>query len=102
MDMAQAVGLMIPECARIIGSANPVTTIMAVMKRPRSIGPEPSSKLVAYSSAPQQCGKTAFGSGARTNVKAKRDRKSNDFSEIMKTAHRQEVAASSAIGRKTG
>lgn len=72
IDMAQALGLMISEWARTIGKAKPVTTIKAVMKRPKSTGPEPSSKLVAYSSAPQQCGKTAFGSGARTKVNATR------------------------------
>jgi len=54
IDIAQALESMISECARTIGKANPVITIIAVIKRPTSIGPAPSSKLVAYSSAPQQ------------------------------------------------
>ena len=70
MDITQAFVLMISEWASTIGNANPVTTIIAVMKRPISTEPAPSSKLVAYSSAPQQCGKIALGMGARTNVKA--------------------------------
>ena len=42
MDIAHAAGRMISECARTRGRAKPVTTIVAVMKQPRSIGPEPS------------------------------------------------------------
>jgi hypothetical protein len=39
---------------------------MEVMKRPRSIGAEPS----AENSSDPQCENNAFGSGASTNVKA--------------------------------
>jgi hypothetical protein len=41
-DMILAPGLMISECASTSGKAKPVTTIKAVMKRPMSMGPEPS------------------------------------------------------------
>ena len=51
MDMMQAVVWMTPECAKTIGRANPVTTTMDVMKRPRSIAPELSS--LEKSSEPQ-------------------------------------------------
>jgi hypothetical protein len=45
-----------------------VTTTMAVMNRPRSSGPDPSSS-VENSSEPQWENK-ALGRGAKTNVKA--------------------------------
>lgn len=38
--ITQALVFIIPECAKMIGSANPVTTIVAVMKRPKSTGAE--------------------------------------------------------------
>jgi hypothetical protein len=41
-DMILAPGLMISECARTSGNEKPVTTMKAVMNRPRSMGPEPS------------------------------------------------------------
>lgn len=52
-----------------MGNAKPVTTIVDVRKRPRSTGPEPS--YVAENSSPPHCENRAFGSGARTNVRAK-------------------------------
>lgn len=69
IDMIQAPGLITSECASTIGSANPVTTTTEVMKRPRSIGPEPSYE--AENSSDPQCEKMAFGKGARTKVSAK-------------------------------
>lgn len=66
--MAHAPGCIISECIKTIGRANPVTTIIDVMNRPRSTGPDPSYD--AENSSPPQCENTAFGKGARTNVKA--------------------------------
>lgn len=51
-----------------MGSANPETTIMEVMNRPRSTGPA----LASYdeNSSPPQCANSALGRGASTNVSA--------------------------------
>jgi len=62
---------MTSEWASTSGRAKPVTTTMDVMKRPRSMGPEPSSTAAEKSSLPQWANR-AFGSGARTNVNATR------------------------------
>jgi hypothetical protein len=69
IDIADAFESMIPECASTIGRANPVTTMREVKKRPVSIGPPAVFSYDANSSEPQ-CEKSAFGSGARTNVNA--------------------------------
>lgn len=42
IDIPQAAGAITSECARTSGRANPVTTTVAVMNRPRSTGPDPS------------------------------------------------------------
>ena len=68
IDIAQAAGRMMSEWARTRGKAKPVTTTMAVMNRPRSSGPDPSS-TVENSSEPQWENK-ALGRGAKTKVKA--------------------------------
>lgn len=66
--MTQAPGLITSECVRTTGSANPETTIMEVMNRPRSTGPA----LASYdeNSSPPQCANSALGRGANTNVSA--------------------------------
>ena len=68
IDITQAPRVITSECASTRGSANPVTTTEAVMKRPRSTGPDPSYSV--EKSSPPQRAKRAFGSGARTKVKA--------------------------------
>jgi hypothetical protein len=68
--MIQAGGVMISECAKTIGSANPVTTTTEVRNLPRSTGPEVSSED-DESSSECQFENSAFGSGARTNVNAR-------------------------------
>ena len=40
IDMAQAPGRMTSECVRTMGRANPETTTIEEMNRPRSTGPE--------------------------------------------------------------
>ena len=67
-DITLAPGLMISECASMSGNAKPVTTINAVMKRPRSMGPEPSLSVVK--SSEPQCENSALGRGATTKVNA--------------------------------
>lgn len=67
IDITQAAGRITSACASTSGSAKPVTTIIDVINRPKSIAPDPSS--AAKSSFPQ-CAKRAFGSGATTNVSA--------------------------------
>lgn len=67
IDIPQAVGAMTSECARTRGSANPVTTTIEVINRPRSTGPDPS---YVEKSSDAQRENMALGSGANTNVKA--------------------------------
>lgn len=68
IDIKHAAGRMISACARMSGSAKPVTTMPEVMNRPRSTGPEPSAS-VENSSEPQ-CAKSALGRGATTKIRA--------------------------------
>lgn len=68
IDIAQAAGRITSEWARTSGRAKPVTTTTAVINRPRSRGPDPSSS-VENSSEPQW-ENSALGNGARTNVRA--------------------------------
>jgi hypothetical protein len=70
MDITQALGRITSECAKTMGSAKPETTIIEVIKRPRSTGPDVSWSDDENSSAPQW-ENNAFGSGATTNVRAK-------------------------------
>ena len=67
IDITHAAGRMISAWAKIKGKANPVTTTVDVMKRPRSTGPDPSS--VEKSSVLHRA-KMAFGRGAATKVRA--------------------------------
>jgi hypothetical protein len=53
MDMMLAGVVMMLECARTMGRANPVTTKPAVKNLPRSTGPEFSYELDENSSEPQ-------------------------------------------------
>ncbi len=69
MDIRAAVCRMTSACARTIGRANPVTTMIEVMKRPRSTAAEPSYSAEEKSSA-AQWEKIAFGNGATTKVNA--------------------------------
>jgi hypothetical protein len=68
IDMTQAPGRITSECVSTTGRANPVTTMVDVMNRPRSTGPE----LLSYdaNSSPPQWANTAFGRGANTKVRA--------------------------------
>src|ERR1700730_13405735 len=68
MDMAQAHGTIIPERARTMGRAKPVTTIMEVRNRPKSTPADDSYEVAENSSEP--CENIAFGRGARTKVRA--------------------------------
>jgi hypothetical protein len=67
MDVMQAPVRMTSAWASTIGRAKPVTTMIAVIKRPRSTGPEPSP----VKSSDPQWGNKAFGIGASTKVRAK-------------------------------
>ncbi|KAG1715696.1 hypothetical protein ID866_1459 [Astraeus odoratus] len=61
-------GLMTSECARTTGSAKPDTTMVAVIKRPRSTAAVFDSYEV--NSSKPQWANNAFGKGASTNVRA--------------------------------
>jgi hypothetical protein len=65
-DVMQATVSITSEWASTIGKAKPETTKIAVMKRPRSTGPE----LSAENSSEAQCGNNAFGRGASTKMRA--------------------------------
>lgn len=68
MDMAQASVLITSAWARMSGKAKPVTTMMAVTKRPKSMAPVFSYS--AEKSSPRQFANNELGRGAITNVRA--------------------------------
>src|ERR1700722_644176 len=67
MEVTQAPIRMTSAWANTMGKAKPVTTMMEVIKRPRSTRPE----LSAEKSFEPQWGNNAFGRGASTNVTAR-------------------------------
>lgn len=66
--MTHASLLITSACARMSGNANPVTTITAVTKRPKSTAPVFSYS--AEKSSLRQFANSELGRGAITNVKA--------------------------------
>lgn len=74
--MAQALLSIISECANTMGRAKPVITNVEVIKRPMSIGADPSSRKLR--SSEPQCENRAFGNGARTKVSAENGQYSDE------------------------